>query len=811
MKVVIIGGVAGGASAAARLRRLDEKAEIIMLEKGEYISFANCGLPYYIGGEIKQKSALTLQTPRSFNARFNVDVRTLSEAVKIDPARKVVTVLNHQTNETYEQGYDKLILSPGAEPFVPLIEGAKSSKVFTLRNIPDTYRIKEYVDEKKPRTAIVAGGGFIGVEMAENLTQAGVQVTLVEMLDQVIAPIDYEMAQDVHRHMEEKGVRLMLGKSVARIREAGEGLLVTVGESDVQADMLIMAVGVRPDSRLAKEAGLEVNARGAIKVDERMLTSAPDIYAVGDAVEITDFVTGEKGYVPLAGPANKQGRIAADNIAGIESRYEGTQGSSILKVFDLTVASTGINEKTAKRLNLDYDKSYSYSANHAGYYPGAVNMSIKLIFEKGTGRILGAQAVGYDGTDKRVDVLATAIRAKMTAYDLTKLELCYAPPYGSAKDPVNMAGFAIENLLQGLVRNFHWHEVADLPRDGSVQLLDTRTPMEYENGHIEGFKNIPLDALRGRLDELDKTKPVYVTCQVGLRGYVATRILTQNGFDAYNLSGGYRLYHSIFGPHEAPKGGVTVNTDTQLPEKKDAPARTIVLDACGLQCPGPIVKISEALSGAAVGDVIEISSTDPAFASDLPAYCRRTGNILLSLESAKGIARARVQKGEKPAPSFGPSGDNKNIIVFSGDLDKAIASFIIANAAAAMGRHVSMFFTFWGLNVLRRPEKVSVKKDFLSKMFGMMMPRGSKKLGLSRMNMLGMGPMMIRGVMKKKHIDSLEELIATAQKNGEELVACSMSMDVMGIKAEELIDGVKFSGAAAMLANAEESDMSLFI
>ena len=811
MKVVIIGGVAGGASAAARLRRLDEKAEIIMLEKGEYISFANCGLPYYIGGDIKQKSALTLQTPRSFNARFNVDVRTLSEAVKIDPARKTVTVLNHQTNETYEQGYDKLILSPGAEPFVPPIEGAKSSKVFTLRNIPDTYRIKEYVDEKKPRTAIVAGGGFIGVEMAENLTQAGVQVTLVEMLDQVIAPIDYEMAQDVHRHMEEKGVRLMLGKSVARIREAGEGLLVTVGESDVQADMLIMAVGVRPDSRLAKEAGLEVNARGAIKVDERMLTSDPDIFAVGDAVEITDFVTGEKGYVPLAGPANKQGRIAADNIAGLESRYEGTQGSSILKVFDLTVASTGINEKTAKRLNLDYDKSYSYSANHAGYYPGAVNMSIKLLFEKGTGRILGAQAVGYDGTDKRVDVLATAIRAKMTAYDLTKLELCYAPPYGSAKDPVNMAGFAIENLLQGLVRNFHWHDVAGLPRDGSVQLLDTRTPLEYENGHIEGFKNIPLDALRGRLDELDKNKPVYVTCQVGLRGYVATRILTQNGFDAYNLSGGYRLYHSIFRPHEAPKGGVTVNTDTQLPEKKDAPARTIVLDACGLQCPGPIVKISEALSGAAVGDVIEISSTDPAFASHQPAYCRRTGNILLNLESAKGIARARVQKGEKPAPSFGPSGDNKNIIVFSGDLDKAIASFIIANAAAAMGRHVSMFFTFWGLNVLRRPEKVSVKKDFLSRMFGMMMPRGSKKLGLSRMNMLGMGPMMIRGVMKKKHIDSLEELIATAQKNGVELVACSMSMDVMGIKAEELIDGVKFSGAAAMLANAEESDMSLFI
>ncbi len=812
MKVVIIGGVAGGASAAARLRRLDEQAEIIMLEKGEYISFANCGLPYYIGGEIKQKSALTLQTPKSFNARFNVDVRTLSEAVKIDPAKKTVSVLNHTTGETYEESYDKLILSPGAEPFVPPIEGAKSDKVFTLRNIPDTYRIKDYVDQKKPRTAIVAGGGFIGVEMAENLTQAGVSVTLVEMLDQVIAPIDYDMAQDVHRHMEQKGVRLMLGKSVARIREVGESLVVTVGDSEIPADMLIMAVGVRPDSRLAKEAGLQLNARSAITVNDHMLTSDPNIYAVGDAIEITDFVTGDKGYVPLAGPANKQGRIAADNISGLDSAYAGTQGSSILKVFDLTVAATGINEKTAKRLKLNYDKSFTYSANHAGYYPGAVNMSVKVIFEKDTGRILGAQGVGYDGTDKRIDVFATAIRAGMTANDLTKLELCYAPPYGSAKDPVNMAGFAIENLLKGLVKNFHWHDVSSLPRDGSVTLLDTRTPLEYENGHIDGFINVPLDSLRSRLGELDKSKPVYVTCQVGLRGYVATRILTQNGFNAYNLSGGYRLYHSIFGPHEAPQAQVKVNTDTQLPEKKEAPSKTIALDACGLQCPGPIMRLSETLACAAVGDVVEITSTDPAFASDLPAFCRRTGNILMDSSSEKGIARACVQKGEKPAATVsGPVRDGKNIIVFSGDLDKAIASFIIANAAAAMGRHVSMFFTFWGLNILRKTEKADVKKDFISRMFGMMMPRGSRKLGLSKMNMLGIGPKMIRGVMKSKHIDSLEDLIATARKIGVELVACSMSMDVMGIKAEELIDGVKYSGAAAMLANAEESDMSLFI
>jgi len=813
MKIVIIGGVAGGASAAARLRRLDERAEIVMLEKGEYISFANCGLPYYIGGEIRQKSALTLQTPESFNARFNVDVRTMSEAVKIDRQKKKVSVLNHRTGETYEEPYDKLILSPGAEPFVPPVEGATSSRVFTLRNIPDTYRIKEYIEQNKPRKAIVAGGGFIGVEMSENLTNAGIEVTLVEMLDQVIAPIDFDMAQDVHRHMEQKGVRLMLGKAVGRIRETEVGLMVTVGDRDIPTDMLIMAVGVRPDSRLAKEAGLAVNSRGAIIVNDHMLTSDPDIYAVGDAVEITDFVTGVKGYVPLAGPANKQGRIAADNICGINSAYEGTQGSSILKVFDLTVASTGINEKTAKRLNLNYDKNFTYSANHAGYYPGAVNMSIKMIFEKGTGRILGAQAVGYEGTDKRMDVLATAIRAKMTARDLARLELCYAPPFSSAKDPVNMAGFAIENLLTGLVQNFHWHDVASLPRDGSVTLLDTRTPMEYENGHIDGFINIPLDSLRNRLGELDKSKPVYVTCQVGLRGYIAARILTQNGFDAYNLSGGYRLYRSIFAPRETREANVAaVNTDTQLPEHKDEPAKVVRLDACGLQCPGPIVKLSEALNAAAVGDVVEISSTDPAFASDLFAFCRRTGNLLLENSSENGIARARIQKGEKPAQTSCTTGrDAKNIIVFSGDLDKAIASFIIANAAAAMGRHVEMFFTFWGLNILRKPEKVGVKKDFLSRMFGMMMPRGSKRLGLSKMNMLGLGPKMIRGVMMKKNIASLEELIDTARKNGVELVACSMSMDVMGIKPEELIDGVRFSGAAAMLANAEESDMSLFI
>jgi NADPH-dependent 2,4-dienoyl-CoA reductase/sulfur reductase-like enzyme/peroxiredoxin family protein/TusA-related sulfurtransferase/rhodanese-related sulfurtransferase len=807
-KVLIVGGVAGGASAAARLRRLDENAEIIMFERGEYISFANCGLPYYIGGEITEKSALTLQTPQSFKARFNVDVRNFCDVTAIDYKNKNVTVKNVITGESHTENYDKLILSMGAEPIKPNIEGINSEKVFTLRNIPDTYKIKEYIDHANPKSVAVVGGGYIGVEMAENLHSAGLNVTIIEMADQVIAPLDYDMASDVHRHIESKGVKLILGNAVRSIEDTGETLNIALNSGQIKADMLIMAIGVRPESAIAKNAGLDVSERGSIIVDENMLTSNEDIYAVGDAVEVTDFVTLQKGFIPLAGPANKQGRIAADNICGLNSKYTGTQGSAILKAFDMTVATTGINEKTAKRLKLDYDKSFTYSASHASYYPGAVNMSIKTIFEKETGKILGAQVVGFDGVDKRCDVFATAIRAKMTAYDLTRLELCYAPPYSSAKDPVNMAGFVIENLLSKKVANFHWHDVKALPRDGSVILLDTRTRIEFENGHIDGFINIPLDELRQNLKELDKAKKVYVTCQVGLRGYVACRILSQNGFECYNLSGGYRLYKSIFGVKATPPSSIGLNPETQLPEEK----KKIKVDACGLQCPGPIVKLSSAIKDANVGDLIEIKTTDPAFASDIEGFCRRTGNVYQGIESSKGISTALIKKGLEDQNNCNvPKNDNKNLIVFSGDLDKAIASFIIANASAAMGRKVSMFFTFWGLNILRKPEKVKVKKDFISKMFGMMMPRGSKKLSLSKMNMGGMGAQMIRYVMKNKNVDSLEDLIVLAQKNGVELVACTMSMDVMGIKESELLDGVKLGGAAAMLANAEESDMSLFI
>ena len=555
MKVLIVGGVAGGASAAARLRRLDEKAEIIMFERGEYISFANCGLPYYIGGEITKKSALTLQTPQSFNSRFNVDVRVWNEVTAIDPEKKQVTVHNVQTGEDYTESYDELILSPGAAPLVPKMDGVDDPRVFTLRNIPDTVKIRDYVEEEFPESAVVVGGGYIGVEMAENLKKAGLNVTIVELADHVIAPLDGDMAAEVHRYLRDQGVELMLGKAVQSMEDKGGKLTLHLSEGEIETDMVILSVGVRPDTALAKDAGLELNAKGAIVVNEYMQTSKEHIYAVGDAVEVVDFVTGQKSYVPLAGPANKQGRIAADNICGIKSSYKNTLGSSVLKIFDMTVAMTGVNERAAQAAGLDYDKVYTYSQSHASYYPGGHGISIKTLYEKGTGKILGAQLVGYDGVDKRCDVIATAIRAGMTAYDLTELELCYAPPFGSAKDPVNFVGYVIENTLTGKVKNFFWNDVEKLPRDGSVTLLDVRTPSEREAGHIPGFIHIPLDELRQRAGELPQDKPVYIHCHSGLRSYLACRMLTGLGYDCYNLSGGWRFYEIAVNDKLTPDHG----------------------------------------------------------------------------------------------------------------------------------------------------------------------------------------------------------------------------------------------------------------
>ena len=545
-KVLIVGGVAGGASAAARLRRLNEDVEIILFEKGEYISFANCGLPYYIGGEIKNKSDLTLQTPKGFGRRFKVDVRTFNEVISINKEEKTVEVINHLTSEKYIESYDALLLSPGAEPFRPGIEGINLDKVFTLRNIPDTYKIKDYITENSPKSATIIGGGFIGVEMAENLVTAGVKVDLIEMQNQVMPPFDYDMACIIQNEMRMHGINLMLETALEKIEENGSSLKVYTNKGTVDTDMVILAIGVKPESSIAKNAGLSVNQRGGIIVNDNMFTSDEHILAVGDAIEVLDYNTKEKAMVPLAGPANKQGRIAADNIAGIKSKYRGTQGSSILKVFNLTAASTGINEKTAKRLGINYEKSFTVSSSHASYYPGSEEMYVKLIFHKDTGKVLGAEIAGGEGVDKRCDVIASVIHFNGTVDDLTKLELCYAPPYSSAKDPVNMAGYVAENILNGVSKIFHHHDVSDLKRDGSIHLIDTRTRGEYAAGHIEGFINIPVDNLRQHLSELDKNKKVYIVCQVGLRGHVACRILQGHGFDSYNLSGGYALYNEIY-------------------------------------------------------------------------------------------------------------------------------------------------------------------------------------------------------------------------------------------------------------------------
>ena len=549
MKTVIIGGVAGGASAAARLRRLDESAEIIILERGEYVSFANCGLPYYIGGAITDKNNLTLQTPESFRARFNIDVRVNSEAVKIEPKAKTVTVKNLKTGESYTESYDSLILSPGAEPVKPNIDGINSDIVFTLRNIPDTLKIKEYIERALPKSVVVVGGGYIGVEMAENLKEAGLEVSVVELADHLIAPLDFDMAADVHRYIKSKGIKLYLNNGVKAIN----GHTVILQNGEINADMVIMSVGVRPETALARDCEIETNNRGGIIVDRNMKTNIPDIYAVGDAVEVRDFVTGKPVFIPLAGPANKQGRIAADNIVGIPSEYTGTQGSAVLKLFDMTVATTGLNEKSAKAAGIDYDKTYIYSGSHASYYPGANNMSIKALWDKKTLKILGAQIVGFDGVDKRMDVLAASIRFGAKITDLTGLELCYAPPFGSAKDPVNMLGFVAENIITGKIKQFFWHDVENLPRDGSVTLLDVRTVTEVSRGKIDGFINIPLDSLRERISEIPKNKPVYVHCHSGLRSYIACRILAGNGYDCYNLAGGWRLYESVINERTVPE------------------------------------------------------------------------------------------------------------------------------------------------------------------------------------------------------------------------------------------------------------------
>lgn len=814
MNYLIIGGVAGGATVAARLRRMDEKANIILFERGKYVSYANCGLPYYIGDTINNREKLFVQTAKGFTDRFRIDIRTEQEVTAIRPDKKEVEIKNLSTGETYTETYDKLVLSPGAEPLRPGIEGIGSKKIFTLRNVPDTDTIKNYVNTENPKRAIVVGGGFIGLEMAENLYDLGIQVDVVEMANQVMAPLDFSMAAIVHRQLTDKGVGLHLEDGVSRFEEKDGGVTVHLRSGkQIATDMVLLSIGVRPETKLAKNAGLAIGERGGIAVNDYMQTSDADIYALGDAVEVRHLVTGQPALIPLAGPANKQGRIVADNIVfGNKKKYPGSIGTSIAKVFDLTVAAAGANAKLLQRNNIPYISSYTHGASHAGYYPGAVPLSIKILFAPENGKLLGAQIVGFNGVDKRIEMLAQVIQRGGTVHDLAELEHAYAPPYSSAKDPVNMAGFVAENILNKKSRIIQWRELAELPAD--TIRIDVRTHDEYKLGTIPGFINIPVDELREHLDELPKEKPIVVTCAVGLRGYLAYRILVQNGFKhVRNLSGGYKTWSVATAPikeivshkPEIPESTSYGNSDSQI--------NLLKVDACGLMCPGPVMQLKKNYEALKIGEQLQITATDQAFGKDVTSWCKMTGAELVALENKNGVVAATIRKQEKTASCeiSRNNADNKTLIVFSDDLDKALASFVIANGAASTGKKVTMFFTFWGLNVIKKQHKPTVTKDIFGKMFGWMLPTHSGKLKLSKMNMGGAGSWMMRLIMKRKRIDSLESLIQQAIDNGVEMIACTMSMDVMGVQKEELMDNVTLGGVASYLERAEEANVNLFI
>ncbi len=814
MNYLIIGGVAGGATVAARLRRMDEKANIILFERGKYVSYANCGLPYYIGDTINNREKLFVQTAKGFTDRFRIDIRTEQEVTAIRPDKKEVEIKNLSTGETYTETYDKLVLSPGAEPLRPGIEGIGSKKIFTLRNVPDTDTIKNYVNTENPKRAIVVGGGFIGLEMAENLYDLGIQVDVVEMANQVMAPLDFSMAAIVHRQLTDKGVGLHLEDGVSRFEEKDGGVTVHLRSGkQIATDMVLLSIGVRPETKLAKDAGLAIGERGGITVNDYMQTSDADIYALGDAVEVRHLVTGQPALIPLAGPANKQGRIVADNIVfGNKEKYPGSIGTSIAKVFDLTVAAAGANAKLLQQNNIPYISSYTHGASHAGYYPGAVPLSIKILFAPENGKLLGAQIVGFNGVDKRIEMLAQVIQRGGTVHDLAELEHAYAPPYSSAKDPVNMAGFVAENILNKKSQIIQWRELAELPAD--TIRIDVRTHDEYKLGTIPGFINIPVDELREHLDELPKEKPIVVTCAVGLRGYLAYRILVQNGFKhVRNLSGGYKTWSVATAPikeivshkPEIPESTSYGNSDSQI--------NLLKVDACGLMCPGPVMQLKKNYEALKIGEQLQITATDQAFGKDVTSWCKMTGAELVALENKNGVVAATIRKQEKTASCeiSRNNADNKTLIVFSDDLDKALASFVIANGAASTGKKVTMFFTFWGLNVIKKQHKPTVTKDIFGKMFGWMLPTHSGKLKLSKMNMGGAGSWMMLLIMKRKRIDSLESLIQQAIDNGVEMIACTMSMDVMGVQKEELMDNVTLGGVASYLERAEEANVNLFI
>ncbi|MCF2603245.1 FAD-dependent oxidoreductase [Parabacteroides distasonis] len=816
-KYLIVGGVAGGATAAARIRRLTEDAEIILFEKGKYISYANCGLPYYIGGVIEERDRLFVQTPQAFGRRFQIDVRVEHEVTAIDTAQQRVTVRTADGRE-YNETYDKLLLSPGASPVVPPLAGIDGEGIFTLRNVSDTDRIKSYMETHSVKRAVIVGGGFIGLEMAENLKHAGAEVAVVEMAPQVMGPIDYSMAAIVHTHLLQQNVKLYLEQAVERFSREGEELTVHFKSGiALKADLVLLSIGVRAETRLAQAAGLRLGEMRGIWVNEYLRTSDAHIYAVGDAIEFPHPITGKPWLNFLAGPANRQARIVADNmVLGDVTKYEGAIGTSIAKVFDLTVAATGLPAKRLKQMEIPYLSATIHNGSHAGYYPGASQMDIKITFSPSDGRLYGAQIVGYDGVDTRIDQFALAIKQGATVEQLTRLEHAYAPPFSSAKDPVAIAGYVAGNILSGKMDPLYWREMQQVDTS-KVTLVDVRTSDEYSLGSIPGAVNIPLDDLRSRMVEIPTDRPVWLFCGVGLRGYLASNILKGNGYkEVRNLIGGLKTYKTAIAKIKTPTGFDTPCCETASccsPSSVCEKTR-IKVDACGIQCPGPILKMKQAMESLQAGQLLQVRATDAGFPRDAEAWCRSTGHKFVSKRAEGGVHIVEIEKAtpcatEAVQPQRGELG--KTFILFSDDLDKTLATFVLANGAAATGKKVSIFFTFWGLNAIKKTHKPAVKKDIFGRMFSWMLPSDSTRLALSKMHMMGIGSRLMRYLMKRKGVDSLESLRQQAIDNGVEFIACQMSMDVMGVSREELLDNVTVGGVASYMERAEQACVNLFI
>ena len=806
-KVLIVGGVAGGASTATRLRRLNEDLEIILFEKGQHVSFANCGLPYHIGGVIENRESLLVQTPESLKERFNLDVRVNSEVISVNSQEKSVMVKT-KDGEKYKESFDYLVLAPGAKPLVPPIDGIGGKNIYTLRNVTDLDKIMEKI--KSVKEAIVIGGGFIGVEVAENLQEIGITTTLIEAAPNILAPFDSEMSNILEAQLANNGINLLTNNKVIKFQNEDEKVLVSLENGNIiKGDIVILAIGVSPDTKFLNNSGINLGERGHILVNEHLETNIKDIYALGDAILVKHFVTGQDVAIALAGPANRQGRIVAGNISGRDEIYKGSFGTSIIKVFNLTGGATGLNERSLKSLGKNFEKIYLHPNNHAGYYPGATPVSIKLLYEKETRKVLGAQAVGINGVDKFIDVIATVLKFKGTIDDLAELDLAYAPPYSSAKSPANMSGFIGQNIEDGLIEQSYVEDLENFDREKQI-ILDVREELELIGGKFENSINIPLSQLRKRFSELPKDKEILTYCAVGLRGYIASRFLISKGYKVKNIAGGFKSKLSEIKVSKKEINNEIKNDNNTPIDEKD------YLNLSGLSCPGPLVKIKNKIDELNQDDILKVKVTDPGFYNDIQSWAKVTKNRLVELKKQDKTIYATLQKGlgneinsNNKENKIIETNDAMTIVVFSGDLDKAIAAFIIANGALAMGKKVTMFFTFWGLSILRK--KSLPNKSSLEKMFDMMLPKNSKGLPLSKMNFFGMGSKMIRDIMNKKNIMSLEELMKKSIEDGANLVACTMSMDVMGIKEEELVDGVSFGGVGQYLGEADKSNNNLFI